>query len=77
MLKHLYFCFMNIDIRKLITTPELCKLLRISRQTVYKYRRKGLPTIYIGTQKPMHDIDQVNKWLEGQQDNFKSNTKTQ
>jgi predicted site-specific integrase-resolvase len=50
---------------QLITTPELCDWLRITRQTASRWRQEGMP--YYGKARSLrYDKEEVKKWLEEQ-----------
>jgi excisionase family DNA binding protein len=48
---------------ELLTTPELCKWLKISRGTAWRWREEGMP--YIGQGKSLrYRKADVLKWLD-------------
>lgn len=49
---------------ELLTTSELCKWLKITRGTAWKWRKKGMP--HIGSGKMMrYKKSEVEHWLKG------------
>jgi len=47
----------------LITTPELCKWLKITRGTAWKWRKRGMP--HIGQGKSIrYEKEKVWDWLQ-------------
>ena len=51
----------------LVTTAELCDLLKITRQAVYKWRQKGMPTaINIKGGTIRYNIPEVMEWLQAE-----------
>jgi excisionase family DNA binding protein len=56
---------------KLLTTKELMDLLKISRDTVYRWRNeRGLPYKKIGPAAVRYDEAAVREWLEQQADHL-------
>ena len=51
----------------LIRMRRLCELLELSRPTIYKYIKGGLPVHYVGT-IPYFDIKEIEKWLKSQKE---------
>lgn len=52
---------------RLITVKELEQLLKVSRDTIYRWRKEqGLPYKVIGKGSVRFDIEAVNKWIESQ-----------
>jgi excisionase family DNA binding protein len=47
---------------KLLTVNQLCEILQVSQPTLRKYRRRGLPTVYLGTH-PRFNYDDVLVWI--------------
>ncbi len=53
--------------QELLTTPELCKWLKIGRGTAWRWRKDGMP--YMGQGKSLrYEKDAVKKWLEQKKD---------
>ena len=51
----------------LVTTAELCDLLKITRQAVYKWRQKGMPTaLHIKGGTIRYDVKEVLEWLQAE-----------
>ncbi len=48
---------------ELLTMDELCKLLKLSRATINRWRKEGLPTKKIG-KSVRFEKDMVFKWLD-------------
>jgi excisionase family DNA binding protein len=51
------------DIEHYISTAGLMEVLEISRSTVYRLMKKGMPSIMVGSVHRF-PIDHVLKWLE-------------
>ena len=51
------------QLETLITESELCAMLRVSRVTVWRLRRRGLPRLRVGGQW-RYNARAVRKWLE-------------
>lgn len=47
----------------LLTTKEMIEKLKVSRTTLYLWRKKGLPFKRIGTQI-RYDVHEVEEWIE-------------
>lgn len=53
--------------KKLLTVKELMEILNVSRDSIYRWRKeKDLPYVVIGKGSVRFDLDEVNKWIEGQ-----------
>lgn len=48
---------------ELITPEELAKRLKIHRLTIYKWVKKGLPRVAIGSTRYRYDYQAVLNWL--------------
>jgi len=48
---------------ELLTTNDLAKNLNVSRQTIERWRKEGLPYRKIG-KLVRFDADEVNKWID-------------
>lgn len=56
---------------KLVTTQELMAILKISRDTIYRWRREfDFPFKKIGPAAVRYDLSEVNEWLEKQKDHL-------
>lgn len=55
---------MTADKKSLLTTEEVMNYLRISRSTLFRYLKEGMPYIQISKRKNLYDLDKVNEWLE-------------
>lgn len=53
---------------ELLTKEELCKMLKISRATLDRWRKKGLPYIKTG-RLVRFDKREVSRWLKEHQKN--------
>jgi excisionase family DNA binding protein len=51
--------------KELFTEEELCKWLTISRSTLWRLRKEGLPYIKVGN-LTRYDKDDVLAWLKSQ-----------
>jgi|TARA_R100001530_G_scaffold1609_1_gene2893 phage terminase Nu1 subunit (DNA packaging protein) len=53
--------------RKTVTTTQLSKILQVSRQAIYKWRKRGCPVVVDNTgwqgKTIRYDYDEVVKWL--------------
>ena len=49
----------------LVTTRELCNMLKVSRQAVYKWRLAGCPTVVQSGNMCRYNYDEVIEWLNG------------
>ena len=53
---------------ELLTTKEIADKFRVTRQTVYNWRKEGCP-VFISSQKTMrYDLDAVMRWLRKRKD---------
>lgn len=53
---------------ELITTPQLCEWLKISKATASRWRVQGMP--YIGKERSLrYKKSEVLKWLDSQKEN--------
>lgn len=60
---------------KLLTTSELAHHLKVTTQTLYNWRKEGMPKTKVGSQY-RYDLDEVIEWLKnknGDNDNAKEN----
>jgi excisionase family DNA binding protein len=48
---------------ELITTSELCELLKVDRMMLYRLRNRGMPFIRLGTKIVRYDLEVVLQWL--------------
>lgn len=56
---------------ELLTIKEMAKRLKVSRQTIYEWRKKGMPYKTIGA-VVRFNADEVNEWIEKQNNNEES-----
>ena len=49
---------------KFLTTGQLMNFLEISRSTIFRLRRRGLPSVRIGTSVRRFPVEGVLKWLK-------------
>lgn len=49
--------------KELLTTEKLSEILKVSRITIYNWRKKGLPCIKIG-RTVRFDLEKVMEWIE-------------
>lgn len=47
-----------------LTSEELQKYLNISRTTLWRLRKEGLPHKKLGHKTIRYDLEEVEKWLE-------------
>lgn len=60
-----------------LTTSELCEKLKISRKTIYRMRKRGMPCVMAG-RVPRYPYEKVLEWLQFQQStSTKSNEKAE
>ena len=57
-----------MEIKKLIKTTDLCNLLEVTRQTIYRWRQAGMPVAIDNTadlqgKTIRYDWDDVRRWL--------------
>ena len=50
---------------KLLNAKEVADILGVSRQTVYNWRKKGLPCVVVNN-IPYYRSSEVSEWLNGQ-----------
>jgi excisionase family DNA binding protein len=50
------------QVKEYITIEELTEKLKVSRQTIYLWRKEGLPFIKIN-RSVRFDLDAVNEWI--------------
>lgn len=62
----LYNISKEVKILGLLTAEELQKHLNISRTTLWRLRKEGLPHKKIGHKTIRYDLEEVEKWLEEQ-----------
>ena len=48
---------------ELLNSLELGEYLKVTQQTIYNWRNKGMPTIKVGSQY-RYDLKKVMAWLE-------------
>lgn len=51
-------------IKGLVTIKQLEELLQVSRQTIYDWRKEGMPYIQINGRSVRFDYDEVIEWLK-------------
>ena len=57
--------------REILTPPELCEYLRVTKDTIYRALREGkLPGFRVGTEWRFH-VDAIEQW---QRDQIEDNT---
>lgn len=49
---------------RLLTAKELEKELQVTRQTLYRYRKAGMPCIEMGPRFIRFELDKVLEWLK-------------
>jgi excisionase family DNA binding protein len=54
---------------RLITIQQLCDLLKVSRSTVDRWRKEGLPYTKVGERGIRLREDEVLKWVESKNNN--------
>lgn len=47
---------------ELLTTEELCKMLKVTRTTIERYRKNGMPFKIIG-RSVRFDAEEIKKWI--------------
>ena len=52
-----------IYMAELLNSLELGEYLKVTQQTIYNWRNKGMPTIKVGSQY-RYDLKKVMEWLE-------------
>lgn len=48
----------------LLTTEELTKELKVTRQTLGRYKKQGMPSIKINARMVRYELDKVLEWLK-------------
>jgi excisionase family DNA binding protein len=56
--------FQDEPLEPLLTIPDVVKLLKVSRRTVYNLIDQGLPTMKFGKSVRIHPAD-YRRWLAG------------
>ena len=49
--------------KQLLTTIELSQVLNVSRQSIYKWRKDGMPFYKIG-KAVRFDLEEIKEWLQ-------------
>jgi predicted DNA-binding transcriptional regulator AlpA len=49
---------------ELLTTRELADYFKVTTQTIWRWRDKGMPHIKLNSQNIRYDLVKVNKWIE-------------
>ena len=47
----------------LITSPELCAILRVDKATLWRYRQNGMPFYCLSLKTYRYDLQEVLDWL--------------
>ena len=47
----------------LLTTRQLCEVLSVTRQAVYKWRKAGCPTVIFSGIMCRYNFEDVQEWL--------------
>ena len=55
----------------MLTIEQLMKELGVSRSTVFRWMRKGMPYGFSGLQRKIFDLDSVHNWLTKQHEQMK------
>ena len=53
--------------KELLTIQELSKVLKVCEMTIYRHRKKGLPSIKIGG-LTRYDLDEVLEYFKNKQE---------
>lgn len=53
------------QLNEYLTVTDLEKMFQVSRQTIYEWRKNGLPFVRIGT-RVRFDPEEVKQWVEKQ-----------
>lgn len=48
----------------IIGTKKMADMLGVSRETLYRYMKDGLPYIQLSSKKRAFEIDKVNEWIK-------------
>ena len=48
----------------IIGTVNIAKELRVSRDTIYRYCRKGMPYIKLNNRRRAYELNEVISWLK-------------
>lgn len=49
--------------KELLTTIELAEVLNISRQTIFRWRKEGMP-FYKISKSVRFDLEEIREWLQ-------------
>ncbi|MEG2380055.1 MAG: helix-turn-helix domain-containing protein [Bacilli bacterium] len=60
---------------ELLNKEELAKRLKVSKQTIYRRSKNGLPFIKISEHCVRYDIEKINDWLNFKVKEGKNNGK--
>lgn len=53
--------------KPLLTTEQLAQHLQVTTQTIYNFKKQGMPSIKIGAAN-RYDVDDVLRWMKEQQE---------
>lgn len=48
----------------IIGVKKMAEVLGVSRETLYRYMKDGLPYIQLSSKKRAFDVEKVNKWIK-------------
>jgi excisionase family DNA binding protein len=54
-----------IAMKAYLTTKDVCEILKVSRETLYNWRKDGLPFTRVMT-TIRYNLDEVRRWIEEQ-----------
>jgi excisionase family DNA binding protein len=61
---------MMLKAREILTPPELCEYLRVTRNTIYRALRQGtLPGFRVGNEWRFH-LDAIEQWQRDQEKDY-------
>lgn len=53
--------------KPLLNTEQLAEYLQVTTQTVYNFKKQGMPSIKIGASN-RYDVEDVLRWMKEQQE---------
>lgn len=57
--------------RKLLTVEQVMEHLQISRSTLFRYIKQGLPKVQLSARKVFFDQNEVDDWVKKRTEQFK------
>jgi predicted DNA-binding transcriptional regulator AlpA len=57
---------------KLLTTNDICEKYGVHKNTVDKWRKRGMPFLYINKRVVRYDISEIENWIKENTQKLKS-----